>query len=229
MPVAQLGCQGDGARKLSNAAGYDDRRKVTYRSRFQVLASRFVFMFVLALLATACGAKSGVVATPRPFPGASLPPGSAPAEATAAVASPAEGIQLPLLSLALSLRGTPYRNGGSDPSGFDCSGFVQWVFAQQGMALPREVRQQYQVGDDIDNDDVKPGDLVFFETVSRGASHVGIALGGGEFVHAPSSNGVVRVERYTSGYWADRWIGARRIMLSDSPAQIDERDAGAGE
>jgi cell wall-associated NlpC family hydrolase len=79
------------------------------------------------------------------------------------------------------------------------------------MALPREVRQQYQVGDDIDDDDVRPGDLVFFETVSRGASHVGIALGGGEFVHAPSSNGVVRVERYTSRYWSNRWVGARRI------------------
>jgi cell wall-associated NlpC family hydrolase len=207
--------------------------KVTYRSYFRVLGSRFVFgvrgsvlpfrvrsstvaaLIVLGTMATGCAAKGGSVATPRPFPGASVPaasapPASGPAE-VAAVASPAEGVQLPLLSLALSLRGTPYRNGGSDPSGFDCSGFVQWVFAQQGMALPREVRQQYQVGDDIDDDDVQPGDLVFFETVSRGASHVGIALGGGEFVHAPSSNGVVRVERYTSGYWADRWIGARRV------------------
>jgi cell wall-associated NlpC family hydrolase len=113
--------------------------------------------------------------------------------------------------MALSLRGIPYRNGGSDLAGFDCSGFVQWVFAQQGLTLPREVRQQYQVGRDITSDDVRPGDLVFFETVSPGASHVGIALGGGDFVHAPSSRGVVRVERYTSGYWADRWVGARRV------------------
>jgi cell wall-associated NlpC family hydrolase len=69
------------------------------------------------------------------------------------------------VSLALSLRGTPYRNGGSDLAGFDCSGFVQWVFAQQGVALPREVKQQYRVGRDIDTGDVKAGDLVFFETV----------------------------------------------------------------
>jgi len=176
---------------------------------FRLRGSAVAALVILGTLATGCAAKGDVAATPRPFPGASLPPGSAPAVATEA--PPAEGIQLPLISLALSLRGTPYRNGGSDPSGFDCSGFVQWVFAQQGLTLPREVRQQYRVGDDIDDDDVKPGDLVFFETVSRGASHVGIALGGGEFVHAPSSNGVVRVERYTSGYWADRWVGARRV------------------
>jgi cell wall-associated NlpC family hydrolase len=64
----------------------------------------------------------------------------------------------------------------------------------------------------VDRENVRAGDLVFFETVSRGASHVGIALGNDQFVHAPSSRGVVRVERYTSGYWADKWLGARRII-----------------
>ena len=182
--------------------------------------SRFHALIVLGMLATGCAGKGGVVATPRPFPGAAVPPGSVPPRPTVpedvgtAVAGAPASIQPAVISLALSLRGTPYQNGGSDPNGFDCSGFVQWVFAQQGMALPREVRQQYQVGDDIDDDDVRPGDLVFFETVSKGASHVGIALGGGEFVHAPSSNGVVRVERYTSGYWADRRVGARRVIVA---------------
>jgi cell wall-associated NlpC family hydrolase len=116
----------------------------------------------------------------------------------------------------LAVKGTQYRNGGSEPSqGFDCSGLVQWVFAQHGTALPRETREQYQSGKKIDNDEVQPGDLVFFETVSKGPSHVGIALGGGEFVHAPSSRGVVRVENYKkSEYWADRWVGARRISLA---------------
>jgi cell wall-associated NlpC family hydrolase len=107
--------------------------------------------------------------------------------------------------------GTPYRYSGSDPSGFDCSGFVQWVFARHGTAVPREVRDQYRVGKKIDDDEVKPGDLVFFETVAKGASHVGIAIGNGEFIHAPSSKGVVRVERLTSSYWAQRYVGARRI------------------
>jgi cell wall-associated NlpC family hydrolase len=118
---------------------------------------------------------------------------------------------MPLLSTAMALRGIQYKNGGSDMAGFDCSGFVQYVFAQHGFALPREVREQYRVGTEIDRDEVQPGDLVFFETVSDGASHVGIALGNSEFVHAPSSRGVIRVERYTSSYWNKRWVGARRV------------------
>ena len=189
-------------------------------SQFCVLCSGFVWFGVrgsmvtviaVAVLATGCAAK-GTVATPRPFPGATVPAREGrPGETT-----PELSTELPaVVSLAISYLGTPYRNGGSDPSGFDCSGLVQWVFAQQGMALPREVRQQYGVGEKIDSDDVRPGDLIFFETVSSGASHVGIALGGGEFVHAPSSRGVVRVERYTSGYWADRWVGARRISVEN--------------
>jgi cell wall-associated NlpC family hydrolase len=120
-----------------------------------------------------------------------------------------------LVTTALALKGTPYLNGGSEPRrGFDCSGFVQWVFAQHGMPLPREVREQWDEGSKISPDEVRPGDLVFFETVSRGPSHVGIALGSGQFVHAPSSRGVVRVERYTSSYWSSRWVGARRITTS---------------
>jgi cell wall-associated NlpC family hydrolase len=121
---------------------------------------------------------------------------------------------------ALAMVGAPYRYGGVDPEGFDCSGLVQWVFAQHGTALPRETREQYEIGKKIDQDEVRPGDLVFFQTVSKGPSHVGIALGGGEFVHAPSSRGVVRVESYTrTDYWADRWLGARRIALISQSTQ----------
>ena len=181
---------------------------MTYRSRFQVVA-------VIGILATGCAAKGPVTATPRPFPGATVPTRSLPEDVR--TAEPLT-IQPAIVSLALSLRGTPYRNGGSDLAGFDCSGFVQWVFAHNGLVLPREVREQYRVGRNIEADNVRAGDLVFFETVSPGASHVGIALGGGEFVHAPSSRGVVRVERYTAGYWADRWVGARRVTASAEPA-----------
>ena len=174
-------------------------------------------LVVLAILATGCAAK-GAVATPRPFPGAGVPPRAARPEERASEPP----VLRDVVAVALSLLGTPYRNGGSDPSGFDCSGFVQWVFSQQGAALPREVRQQYRSGRVIGSDDVKPGDLVFFETVTKGASHVGIAIGGGAFVHAPSSTGVVRVERYIKGYWADRWVGARRIS-ADAAATLASR------
>ena len=116
-----------------------------------------------------------------------------------------------LVGTALALRGTPYRNGGSDPNGFDCSGFTQYVFAQYGVALPREVREQYQQGTAVDPNDLAPGDLVFFATTDPGASHVAIVIGGDQFVHAPSSSGAVRVERLRANYWSQRYLGARRI------------------
>jgi cell wall-associated NlpC family hydrolase len=113
---------------------------------------------------------------------------------------------------ALSLRGAPYRNGGSDPGGFDCSGFVKYVFGQNGVAVPRTVTDQYRAGRQVPGPQVEPGDLLFFSTVGPGASHVGIAIGGDEFVHAPSSTGEVRVERMSASYWATRFVGARRVL-----------------
>ncbi|HXT33561.1 MAG TPA: C40 family peptidase [Vicinamibacterales bacterium] len=112
---------------------------------------------------------------------------------------------------ALALRGVPYRNGGHDPSGFDCSGFVSYVFGQNGLPLPRTVSELYRAGRQV-NGAIEPGDLVFFSTVAPGASHVGIAIGGDEFVHAPSSTGEVRVERLGAAYWSTRFVGARRVL-----------------
>jgi cell wall-associated NlpC family hydrolase len=113
---------------------------------------------------------------------------------------------------ALSLRGAPYRDGGSDPSGFDCSGFVQYVFTQNGVRVPRTVTEQFRAGRDVDPPAMEPGDLVFFTTVTSGASHVGISIGGDEFVHAPSGAGQVRVERLSAPYWSTRFVGARRVL-----------------
>ena len=165
--------------------------------------------------AGACATGGGV---PRPFPGAALPPGAteAPPEDAARTFTVREPTAV--ISTALSFRGIPYRNGGSDPSGFDCSGFVQYVYAMHGTGLPREVHSQYRIGREVDRKDVKPGDLVFFETVSRGASHVGLAIGGDEFVHAPSSRGVVRVEKLSGSYWASRFVGARRVENGHTPS-----------
>ena len=195
-------------RTLVNSASYADTTGVIFRA----------LVLLLAVASGACAARGGV---PRPFPGAPLPPGTAdpptgrveasPEEPPAASGPASAGTFGDLVRTALEFIGVPYRNGGSDPSGFDCSGFVQWVFGQHGLALPREVRDQYQAGRTIDLDEVREGDLLFFETVARGASHVGIALGHGRFVHAPSSRGVVRVEPYTASYWARRLVGARRV------------------
>jgi len=169
-----------------------------------------VLAVLVATAATAC-ASAGDTPRPRPFPGAPIPPSSAPlpvpSGAPMTETEPTDGV----VATALALRGIPYRNGGSDPTGFDCSGLVQWVFAQHGVRVPREAREQFHLGTLIDRREVQPGDLLFFETVSDGASHVGLAIGGDRFVHAPSSRGVVRVERFTATYWAARFLGARRL------------------
>ncbi|MSO83192.1 MAG: NlpC/P60 family protein [Acidobacteria bacterium] len=192
-------------------------------------------ILALAVTSGACAARGDV---PRPFPGASIPPGAgdappdrveAPVDRVEAAPDPFEPSAEPaarptlaaVVAAALGFQGIPYRNGGSDPSGFDCSGFVQYVFARVGTFLPREVRDQYEVGREIDFQDVQAGDLIFFETVSRGASHVGIALGDGRFVHAPSSRGVVRVEPYTASYWARRFVGARRVSDTAVHASVE--------
>lgn len=151
----------------------------------------------LVVMAQAC-ASTG--ATPRPFPRPDVPGGS-PASARAA------GI----VATALSLRGVPYRPGGADPRGFDCSGFVSYVFARHGHALPRTVPEQYRLGQRIGSRTVTAGDLVFFRITGRGPSHVGIAISADEFIHAPSSTGVVRVEPLASRYWSSRFLTARRL------------------
>ena len=133
----------------------------------------------------------------------SPPPAEAP---IAAAGAPGEAAA----SLALSLQGVPYANGGADTDGFDCSGFVQYVFAQSGVALPRNVREQVEAGREVEGAP-QAGDLVFFAIDGERVSHVGIATGPGTFVHAPSSRGVVRVESLTSPYWSRRYAGARRV------------------
>jgi cell wall-associated NlpC family hydrolase len=177
-----------------------------------------VLLILLTLTAAGC-ASTG--ATPRPFPrpGAPAPgaPGEAPPPPSATAPPPATtapgtaaGDGYAIAGTALSFRGVPYRNGGHDPGGFDCSGFVYYVFEQYGIALPRTVSEQYRTGLDA-GDHLEAGDLVFFTTTAPGPSHVGILIGGDEFVHAPSSAGTVRVERLSTGYWSTRYIGARRI------------------
>lgn len=181
--------------------------------------SPYAIVIGIAALSIAC-ASTG--ATPRPFPTPNRA-GALPSTPPTASESPKPGangaavaggsvIGYSVTSTALELRGTPYRNGGADPSGFDCSGFVQYVFAQHGVIVPRQVIDQFRTGKDVTPAQLQPGDLVFFTTVAPGASHVGIALGGDEFVHAPSSTGEVRVEHMNAAYWSTRFVGARRVL-----------------
>jgi cell wall-associated NlpC family hydrolase len=155
----------------------------------------------LAAGTTACGGRSAV---PRPFP---TPGGTA----RTGVAAPASPFVESLLRTATDLLGTPYRNGGSTVDGFDCSGFVQYVFAQHGMKVPRTVARQAESGARVR--DAAAGDLVFFATEGDRPTHVGIALGPDRFIHAPSSRGVVRVEAFAAPYWADRFLEARRVAI----------------
>jgi len=114
---------------------------------------------------------------------------------------------------ALSLLGVNYRYGGnSSDTGFDCSGMVRHVVRNAlGLDLPRTAREMSQIGQRIPLDDLKPGDLVFFNTMRRAFSHVGIYLGDNRFVHAPSKGGEIRIEDMNNRYWVARFEGARRL------------------
>ena len=116
-----------------------------------------------------------------------------------------------VIAASMDYLGVPYVFGGTSPYGFDCSGYVQYVFAKSGISLPRTADVQYEVGTPISTTDLVSGDLVFFSTYTYGASHVGIYLGDNKFIHASSSRGVT-VDSLGSSYWSSHYIGARRIL-----------------
>lgn len=119
-----------------------------------------------------------------------------------------------LILKGLELVGVNYRRGGTNAdSGLDCSGFVQLVFKDAvGLILPRTAREQSQIGDTVDKTELKPGDLVFFNTMRHAFSHVGIYLGDNRFLHSPRSGAEVRVEDMRQSYWVKRYNGARRVV-----------------
>ena len=121
---------------------------------------------------------------------------------------------------AMGALGVPYRRGGtSAETGFDCSGFVRSMYQQTvGLMLPRTAAEQAAATASIDKTDLRPGDLVFFNTLRRAYSHVGIYLGDGKFIHAPRAGAQVRVESMDISYWQKRFNGARRVLTRDSAA-----------
>ena len=118
-----------------------------------------------------------------------------------------------LVVSAMGALGVPYRRGGSTFDGFDCSGFVRAMVEQTaGLILPRKAEQQAAATQKIDKKDLQPGDLVFFNTMRRAFSHVGIYLGDGKFIHSPKPGAEVRVEDMGQPYWTRRFDGARRVQ-----------------
>jgi cell wall-associated NlpC family hydrolase len=139
-------------------------------------------------------------------------------------ANTSQGLRDMLIGLAMQLRHVRYVRGGRDPStGFDCSGFVRYVFERAlGLELPTNSASQYLIGHIVHRDDMQPGDLVFFRTADRRGkgriSHVGIYLSDGQFIHSPRRGESVRVDNLADSYWSKHFAGARR---PDAMAQID--------
>jgi len=122
---------------------------------------------------------------------------------------------------ALSLSGIKYKYGGNSPdAGFDCSGFVRYVFKQAtSLTLPRTALAMSQLGTTVQKNELQPGDLVFFNTLKSTFSHVGIYLGNNRFIHSPSNGGVVRIESLNDDYWTKHYNGAQRLNTEKVPVQ----------
>lgn len=127
-----------------------------------------------------------------------------------------------MLNYASELIGIKYKFGGSKPStGFDCSGYVGHVFGQMaGLSLPHNALSISRLGKKVSPDELQPGDLVFFNTLKRSFSHVGIYVGNNRFIHAPSAGRSVEVVSMTDKYWSPRFNGARRVLLLQLPAGL---------
>jgi peptidoglycan DL-endopeptidase CwlO len=111
-----------------------------------------------------------------------------------------------VVGIAMQYLGTPYVYGGASPSGFDCSGFIMYVYAQVGVSLPHNAAMQYGYGSPVDRSQLQPGDLVFF----NGLGHNGMYIGGGQFIHSPHTGDVVKISSL-SGWYDSTWVGARRL------------------
>lgn len=130
------------------------------------------------------------------------------------VAGQANGKAQDVVLYALGLLDVDYRFGGSNPeNGLDCSGMVSFIYRQAaGLVLPHNAARLAELGEEIDAPQLQAGDLVFFNTLGRSFSHVGIYLGDGRFIHAPSSNGKIRIDSLKKGYYAQRYESARRLL-----------------
>jgi peptidoglycan DL-endopeptidase CwlO len=153
--------------------------------------------------ALAAASAPQIVSSPTP---SSTSSSSSSSSSGSTAVSPPPGNYSGVVGIAMRYLGVPYVWGGASPSGFDCSGFVQYVFAQVGVSLPHNAAMQYGYGSAVSMSQLQPGDLVFF----YGLGHVGIYIGGGQFIHAPHTGDVVKISSL-SGYYASNFVGARRL------------------
>lgn len=169
-------------------------------------------------------------AAPDPITSLLAERGLLPAGSVAVVQSMRDAASELVMS-AMSLLGVPYRRGGdSAETGFDCSGFTRHIFEMSiGLVLPRRADQQAKAAElqNVPRDQLKPGDLVFFNTMRRAFSHVGIYVGDGKFIHSPRAGAKVRVESLYEGYWAARFNGARRAPLPTTTTLATDEPAAA--
>ena len=178
--------------------------------------------FISAIaLATVCGLCAAEPASPAD-PMGELLTGKGLIARLEGVRQNMSNVASELVVNAMSFLGVRYKYGGDDlAEGVDCSGFVRAIYEQTlGMVLPRRAAEQARATQTISRDDLKPGDLVFFNTMRSAFSHVGIYIGDNKFIHAPRTGAKVRVEDMRESYWVKRFNGARRVDESASSIQL---------
>lgn len=173
--------------------------------------ARFLALLGIVLVLGACSvlSKQPVVIEPRP-PAVTepTPPAASPPKPPAVSERPADAERgRRVVAIAKKHVGAPYRWGGSSPAGFDCSGFVRYVYAQVGVSLPHNAAKQYRLGTPVSRDNLQPGDLVFFDRLR----HNGIYVGNGRFIHSRQTGKRVAIARLDGEWYSDHFAGARRL------------------
>jgi peptidoglycan DL-endopeptidase CwlO len=192
------------AHKSSIENQLGERQRLLSSIRSEIAAIQAAERRRQAQLAREAAARA---AAPQP-----LIPELAAADSSSSTAAPAPVTAAPpakfggVVGIAMQYLGVPYVYGGASPSGFDCSGFIMYVFAQVGVSLPHNAAAQYGHGTPVDRSQLQPGDLVFF----NGLGHAGIYVGGGSFIHSPHTGDVVKISSM-SGWYASTYVGARRL------------------
>lgn len=190
---------------------YSPRRKGLSTGTVSVDKKRFWAIFrcmklrpILGIITVLLIALAGCAGSP-PRTDFSLLPGDAERSSTP--------VQKEVIKTAHALLGSPYKYGGTTPEGFDCSGFVNYVYRNAvGVALPRETHELVRAGRPVSIAELRPADLVYFKIEHQKPLHVGIYLGKGRFIHSPSTRGKVTIQNLNQDYWKDRYLGARRVF-----------------